>query len=45
MSKPLLATASLLYLGCAVSHALEHRWGMCVTFIAYAVANIGLMFA
>jgi hypothetical protein len=45
MSKPLLVIAALLYLGCAASYCLEHRWGMAITFVAYAVANVGLMLA
>jgi len=39
------AACGLLYLGAAVGYALQSNWPWCLTYGAYAVANVGLIFA
>lgn len=43
MTASLMSLVALIYLGVAVSYALDGRWGMCLAFIAYAVANVGFV--
>jgi hypothetical protein len=45
MNAFLLIIVGLIYLGLAVSYAVEHNVGMSITFVAYAVANYGLYLA
>lgn len=41
----LMAIVSLIYLGVAVSMLTTGQYGMALTFAAYAVANVGLIWA
>lgn len=41
----LMAVVSLIYLGVAVSMFATQQYGMSLTFAAYAVANVGLIWA
>lgn len=41
----LLLVPTACYLGAALGYALEHRWGMAITFASYALANCGLIWA
>jgi hypothetical protein len=43
MSAPLLAAVTLAYLWVAIGYAREHRYGMTVAFLAYALANVGFI--
>lgn len=43
MSAALLTVVSCIYLGVAVAYMREGRWGMAVAFVAYALANVGLI--
>ena len=45
MTKPLLALVALIYLGVAASYYRQGNAGMALAFLAYAVANVGFMFA
>jgi len=45
MSGPLIAFVALIYVGVAVSYWREGNPGMCITFLGYAGANIGLIIA
>jgi len=38
-----IGAVTLLYIATAISLWLEGRSGMCVTFIGYALANVGLI--
>jgi len=40
-----LYVATLLYLGQSVMFALSRNHGMAVTFFAYALANVGIIYA
>ena len=41
MSATLLLITALLYAGVAAGYAANGRWGMCLAFVAYAIANVG----
>lgn len=43
MSVSLLGLVLLIYLGVAIAEWRAGRLGMCLTFLGYAVANLGLM--
>ena len=43
MNGYLLALVALIYLGTAVNYGLDHRPGMAIAFVAYALANLGFM--
>lgn len=43
MSAPLLICVSPIYIGVAISYGLKGNGGMAVAFVAYAVANVGLI--
>ena len=43
MSAGLLAVVTVLYTGVAAGYARDQRWGMCLAFVAYAVANVGFI--
>jgi ABC-type amino acid transport system permease subunit len=45
MSVPLLIVVSVLYLGVALDLGIDHRYGLALTFVAYALANGGLILA
>ena len=44
-SQALTAVVTVIYLGVAVAHAKGGRLGMALTFVAYGLANIGLIIA
>lgn len=44
-SQGLTALVTVIYIGVAVAHASGGRLGMAVTFVAYALANVGLIIA
>lgn len=44
MSGLLLSIVSFIYLGVAISFALEHKYGFSLAFFAYAVANVALTY-
>lgn len=44
MSGLLLSIVSLIYLGTAISFALEGKYAFALTFLAYAVANVALTY-
>jgi len=44
-SQVLTGVVTLIYVGVAVAHAKGGRLGMAITFVAYALANIGLIVA
>ena len=41
MSSSLLLIVGTIYCIVAVGYAKAGRWGMCLAFIAYALANVG----
>lgn len=43
MSATLLAVVAVIYVTVAVGYARDHRWGMCLAFVAYALANVGFI--
>ena len=43
MSTPLLLTVAGIYLMVAGSYYVHGRYGMCLAFVAYAVANLGFI--
>ena len=43
MSIPLLAVVTLIYFGVAVSEYGAGRHGMSLAWVAYAVANVGMI--
>jgi hypothetical protein len=43
MSAGLLALVAFAYVGVAIGYAVDGRWGMAVSFIAYAAANLGFI--
>ena len=45
MTKPLLAFVALIYLCVSGSYFSQDEYGMGIVFVAYALANIGLMLA
>lgn len=45
MSAPLLWIVSAIYFGVAIDFGYRDNPGMCIAFLAYAVANIGLIVA
>jgi len=45
MSAWLIGIVTVIYLGVAISFALEGKPGMAVAFLGYAFANVGLIWA
>jgi len=45
MSSWLIAFVGVIYIACAVDFGFKANWAMCITFIGYAFANIGLYLA
>lgn len=45
MSTPLLAITAVIYLWVAVDQWLKGSPGLALTFVAYSVANVGLILA
>ncbi len=45
MSIWLIGIVTIIYLGVAISYWLEGNKGLCITFVSYAGANIGLIIA
>lgn len=45
MSNTLVALVAIVYLVAAAGYLLEGNRGMALTFVAYAVANLGLVMA
>lgn len=45
MSVPLVAITGLIYLYVAIEQTYKGNMPMAVTYFAYALANVGLMFA
>jgi hypothetical protein len=45
MSIVLLSIVTLIYLGVAVAYLFEGKAGFAITFLAYSVANVGIMLA
>lgn len=43
MNAILLSVVAVIYASVAVGYALDGRWGMCLAFVAYAIANIGFV--
>lgn len=43
MGAALLALVTVVYAAVAVTYARDHRWGMCLAFVAYALANVGFI--
>ena len=43
MSLVLVAAVTLAYLGTAISLCLAQRWGFCIMFTGYFIANIGVL--
>ena len=43
MSIGLMGGVALAYLWVAIAYGRAHRWGMCIAFVAYSLANIGFM--
>lgn len=41
MNAGLLLFVGAIYLAVAVSYGRAGRWGMCLAFVAYALANVG----
>lgn len=41
MSGPLLLFVGAIYLVVAICYGLQHRYGMSLAFVAYALANVG----
>lgn len=44
MTPTLIAITTLIYLGVGVSSYFDGRVGMSVTFVGYAIANLGLIY-
>lgn len=42
MSATLLLIVGLIYVGLGFNYAISGNLGMCITFVAYAIANYGL---
>lgn len=40
-----LMIVALIYLAVAVVYGCEGKWGMCLAFVAYSIANLGLYWA
>lgn len=45
MSAWFLWPVSLMYLGAAIDFYVRQKYGLSVAFVAYAAANIGLIYA
>ena len=45
MSAPLIAIVTVIYCGVAVSEFRAGHAGMCIVFLGYAFANVGLIMA
>jgi len=45
MSSWLLAITGLIYLGVAVDYFINKNLGMAISFVAYALANVGFILA
>lgn len=45
MSSPLLAIVGVIYVIVAIDYFASRQFGMCVAFIAYALANAGFILA
>jgi hypothetical protein len=45
MSVVLISIVTLIYLGVAVTYMFEGKAGFALTFLAYAIANVGIMMA
>ena len=43
MGVPLLALVTVVYAAVALTYVREQRWGMCLAFVAYALANVGFI--
>lgn len=43
MSTPLIAIVTAIYVAVSGTLAYQRRWGMALVFIAYALANVGLI--
>lgn len=43
MSVGLLAIVTAIYVAVAVNYGRGGKWGMCLVFLAYALANVGLI--
>ena len=43
MSWWLLALVAVAYLYVAADYARHKQWGMCLAFVAYALANVGFI--
>lgn len=45
MSTFLLGVTTLIYFGVAIDQLIKVNYGMAITFVAYGIANIGLIIA
>lgn len=42
MSSWLIALTGVIYLGVAVEQGAKQQWPMCIVYVGYATANVGL---
>lgn len=42
MSAWLIALTGVIYLGVAVEQGVKGAWPMCIVYVGYALANVGL---
>ena len=42
MSAWLIALTGVIYLGVAVEQGMNKAWPMCIVYVGYALANVGL---
>ena len=45
MSGWLIGLVTLIYLGVAAAYYSEDNTGMCICFVGYAIANVGIILA
>jgi hypothetical protein len=45
MSGPLLFIVSIIYIIVGIDYALAGNYGLCLCFVAYSIANVGIWFS
>lgn len=45
MTNITVAICGVLYLGTSIGFIMEKQWGFAITYLAYSLANVGLIMA